>query len=127
MKKACRYCGRIHDTGYICPKKPLKNKRTTAFDKFRSSSVWQNKREMIKKRDNYCCKICFLSIFDTKIDDFYTEVHHIIPLAEDYSKRLDDDNLITLCERHHKLAENGVISRAELFSLTRPTTGKNHQ
>ena len=28
------------------------------------------------------------------------EVHHIIPLEEDYSRRLDSYNLITLCNMH---------------------------
>ena len=39
------------------------------------------------------------------------EAHHIIPLEEDYNKRLDGDNLITLCRYHHELAEKGGISR----------------
>ncbi|MGX7099584.1 HNH endonuclease [Globicatella sanguinis] len=30
-------------------------------------------------------------------------VHHIIPLKVDYSKRLDDSNLITLCYGCHEL------------------------
>jgi predicted restriction endonuclease len=37
------------------------------------------------------------------------EVHHAVPLETDYDKRLDDDNLITLCERHHEMAERGDI------------------
>lgn len=123
MKKACKHCGKVHDKSYKCSKKPVKIKRSTEFDIFRSSYAWQKKREAIKKRDNFCCKICFLNIFNKKIDNFYIEVHHIIPLAEDYSKRLDDDNLITLCEQHHKMAENGVISRDTLYKAIRPTNG----
>lgn len=114
MKKTCKYCGRVHEKGFVCSQKPVKNKRFTDFDKFRSSGAWQNKRYDIKKRDFFCCRLCFLKVFEQKITDFYTEVHHIIPLAEDYSKRLDDDNLITLCRHHHEEAENGVISREEL-------------
>ena len=45
------------------------------------------------------------------------EVHHIIPLEEDYNKRLDSDNLITLCRYHHELAEKGEISREELQKI----------
>ena len=29
------------------------------------------------------------------------EVHHIIPLAVDWSKRLDRANLVCLCHKHH--------------------------
>ncbi len=44
-------------------------------------------------------------------------VHHIVPLAVDYSMRLDDNNLITLCRSHHELAESGIISAAQLLQL----------
>ena len=44
-------------------------------------------------------------------------MHHIIPLEEDYNKRLDSDNLITLCRYHHELAEKGEISREELQEI----------
>lgn len=39
------------------------------------------------------------------------EVHHIVPLHEDFDRRLDDDNLISLCQYHHDMADSGVISR----------------
>ena len=44
-------------------------------------------------------------------------MHHIISLEEDYNKRLDSDNLITLCRYHHELAEKGEISREELQEI----------
>jgi hypothetical protein len=40
-----------------------------------------------------------------------------VPVEEDYSKRLDNDNLITLCNFHHKMAEAGQIPRDELKKL----------
>ena len=39
------------------------------------------------------------------------EVHHIVPVEEDYSLRLDNDNLISLCREHHEEAEKGRIDR----------------
>ena len=45
------------------------------------------------------------------------QVHHIIPINKDYDKRLDSNNLITLCTLHHKDAERGFISVEELHSL----------
>ena len=45
------------------------------------------------------------------------EVHHIEKLTENYDKRLDNDNLITLCVYHHKLADNGEIPKEELKEL----------
>ena len=46
-------------------------------------------------------------------------MHHIVPLVEDYEKRLDDDNLITLCSRHHEMAEKGDIDRRELLRIAK--------
>ena len=43
---------------------------------------------------------------------------HIIPLEEDEDKKLDNQNLITLCERHHEMAEQGKIPREELLAIT---------
>ena len=113
MLKSCKYCGRIHDTKYDCGKKPT-SKKTTNITKFRSSSKWQRKREIILSLDHYLCALCkSQSVYNSK----YLEVHHIIPLAEDFSRKLDEDNLITLCELHHEEADKGIISRQELAEL----------
>ena len=40
-----------------------------------------------------------------------------MPIEEDYNKRLDDNNLITLCRYHHKMAETGEIPREELQEM----------
>ena len=45
------------------------------------------------------------------------QVHHIIPMREDFEKRNDIENLITLCPYHHNLAENGEISIDELQKI----------
>jgi len=45
------------------------------------------------------------------------EVHHIIPIEEDWDKRLDDDNLITLSEEYHEKAERGEIPRETLIEI----------
>ena len=47
----------------------------------------------------------------------YKEVHHAISLEEDFDKRLDNDNLITLCEEHHEQAERGEIPRAVILKI----------
>ena len=72
-----------------------------------------------KKRDLYLCAVCMTGKYHT-INTFNYDklsVHHIIPLAEDYNKRLDERNLITLCSYHHKMAEDGEIPRDELLEL----------
>jgi hypothetical protein len=38
-------------------------------------------------------------------------VHHIVPIEEDATRRLDGSNLITVCALHHEMCEAGIISR----------------
>lgn len=120
MFKSCQYCGRIHKQGEECklkpkPKRKCYTKKLTEenkeIEKFRWSKQWQHKREYIKKRDNYMCVACLLGLRNTakRLNTVGLSVHHIIPLAVDFDKRLDDDNLITLCSLHHRMADNGEI------------------
>lgn len=120
MRKSCKYCGGIHDDSFKCPMKPktkYKNKSSKSAFVFRSSGQWKRKREEIKERDKYLCRCCLAKNILTYA---YTEVHHITPVDDDYDLRLDNDNLITLCDMHHKQAELGEISREELRSLIPP-------
>ena len=123
MLRSCKYCGRIHDSRFICPSKPKYKKQITEVDKFRWTNNWQNKREEIKKRDLYLCQICIRELYlseseaDKKYNTKDLEVHHNIPINEDYNKRLDNDNLLTVCDYHHKMCENGKISRIEVQNI----------
>lgn len=69
---------------------------------------------LIKKRDKYLCQVCLK-------DNIYAynnlQVHHIIPIEKDNDKKLDSDNLITLCSYHHKQAEINKISKEQLSNL----------
>lgn len=110
--KSCQYCGRIHDSKYDCGKKPkrLKKKSTKAY-KFRSTIEWQDKRQEIKERDNFVCQICIRNLYEPErqYETDNLSVHHAIPIENDWEKRLDDDNLITSCDRHHEMMEDGRI------------------
>ena len=115
----CSRCGIVR-RGHICDKKPYRKKeRDTQADKFRKSKRWTDKSIEIRQRDKYLCKVCMANLYNTINQFNYNklEVHHIVPVNEDYNKRLDNDNLITLCNYHHKLAENGEITREELQEL----------
>ena len=46
-------------------------------------------------------------------------MHHIVPLAEDYDLRLENENLITLCVRHHKMADDGIIPASLLLEIAK--------
>ena len=116
MLRSCKYCGRIHDSKYICPSKPQRIRQVTDADRFRWTIIWQKKREEIKQRDLYLCQICVRELYNTivKYNTKELEVHHNIPINEDYNKRLDNDNLITVCHSHHEMCESGEIQREEV-------------
>lgn len=121
MLKSCSRCGKIHDFNKMCYKNRQVRGLTDA-DKFRKTYKWHKKSEDIRDRDKHLCRCCLANIFETT--DVYNfnklEVHHITALEEDYNRRLDDDNLITLCCFHHKLADKGVISKEILYKLVNP-------
>lgn len=119
MLKSCQYCGRIHDSKLICSKKPKKQRQITEIDKFRWTKRWQKKREEIKKRDLNLCQICIRELYntETKYNTQNLEVHHNIPINEDYNKKLENNNLLTVCHYHHELCENGDILREEVQSI----------
>ena len=116
MLKSCSYCGKIHDSKYICSKKPNKKKQISEADKFRWTSIWKKKTKEIKERDLYLCQICIRELYNTLVK-YNTEnlsVHHNVPLNEDYNKRLDNKNLLTVCDYHHEMCESGKIPREEV-------------
>lgn len=51
-------------------------------------------------------------------------VHHIRKLSKCWEKRLDNDNLITLCEVHHRRADAGEYSVEELEELAKYPPGR---
>lgn len=119
MLKSCQYCGRIHDKNFDCGKKPVKKKYFRSADKFRGSNEWKYKREHIKERDNYLCQVCIRKLYGTirQFNASDLSVHHAVPIEEDYDKRLDDNNLITICNKHHEMAESGEIPRIEILKI----------
>ncbi|MEY8324504.1 HNH endonuclease [Lachnospiraceae bacterium 54-11] len=121
MLKSCRYCGRIHDGKYDCGKKPHRFKKKYEKDSFRSSSAWQRKAEEIKERDNHLCQICIRNLYGTvsRLNSTNLSVHHAVPLKINYELRLDNSNLITLCGKHHEMAEKGVIPLDEILNIVR--------
>ena len=123
MKKTCKYCG-IVDEDHVCPyRKPRYSKynRNNEKDRFRSSSAWQRKRTHIKERDHYLCQVCITGEYDTFNQFTYDEleVHHIDSINDAFDRRFDDDNLISLCGYHHKMADKGIIPKIFLRNLLR--------
>lgn len=81
------------------------NKERTDKDyvRFYYSKEWQQLRMLVLKRDGYLCVSC-RSKGIVKLAEM---VHHKIPIKIDYNKRLDLDNLESLCEAcHNKIDHN---------------------
>ena len=124
MLVSCSFCGRYHNRGEICPKRfqaKRKPKEDNFSNRFRSSRAWKKKREEIKKRDNFLCRVCFLEKYNTQLKyNFHKlEVHHIYKLSDFFQFRLDENYLITLCCYHHKMADNGIIPAAFLLKIVK--------
>ena len=116
----CARCGKVVKRGHICPnKKTYNNKKGTEAESFRNSAKWKKKSAEIKQRDKCLCRVCLDNKYNTLSQLNYTglEVHHIIPINEDYNKRLDNGNLITLCKIHHVMAERNEIPKDYLLGL----------
>lgn len=116
MFKSCKYCGKIHKSTDVCERKPKPkyySKRKTKIEKYRNSFEWQLLRAEVKERDKNLCRCCLPTMITTR----GLQVHHIIPMREDFEKRNDIENLITLCPYHHNLAENGEITVDELQKI----------
>lgn len=130
MLKTCPTCGKLHRIDEICPvqqrrrteylkrvNQKRKAERNSEADRFRNTKKWQRKRKQILSRDLCMCRVCFL--LENKITTVSLSVHHIESLSNNFDKRLDDKNLITLCRQHHEKAESGEISADTLRRLIR--------
>ena len=119
MYKTCKMCG-VVDIDHVCPhKRSRKKSGDRDSDRFRKTKQWTNKSLEIRQRDKFLCQVCLRNLYNT-LDclNFKTvEVHHITSINEDYNRRLDNDNLISLCSYHHKMADKGQIPREELYKI----------
>ena len=113
MKRYCTVCHSIHDGRCQRPRQ-WERRRNSDADLFRNTQVWRRMAALILERDYHCCRMCAKAGI---INSRELSVHHIIPIAADYDKRLDDDNLITLCRYHHEQAERGAIKARELREI----------
>ena len=119
MLKTCSKCGIVPE-GHICPYRTYKKKtKDSNANRFRNTKAWLNKSKEIRLRDKNLCVVCMNNLYHTIRQFNYDklEVHHITPIEEDYNKRLDNENLITLCNFHHKMAEHNQIPKEELYRL----------
>ena len=80
---------------------------------FYASKEWRNLRDVKFADANGLCEMC-------KADGVIQvgkEVHHIVPIEKDWSKRLDYDNLILLCPAHHNEVHERQSSLQEFMKI----------
>ena len=77
----------------------LANEFFNSSMRLRLDKLWIEAKNKVLIRDGYKCVKCSTE-FDTWIC-LPLHVHHIIPASEEMALYLDEDNLITLCERCH--------------------------
>lgn len=135
---SCKYCGGIHKDDYICPKKPKRNKAYNnkyAKDnyknrEFRSSGVWTKKSKEIRNRDNNICQVCYRQLYKWCTDKYVYKdisVHHIDKLSNKWDSRLDNYNLISLCNCCHTYADSGEIDKDVLKQIAREQEEKSNK
>ena len=80
------------------------------FDKFYQSKEWQLLRNQKWCQADGLCEMCRAK----GIIKSAKEIHHRIPIEEEWSKRLDYDNLVALCSDCHN-AQHERISPLQKF------------
>ena len=97
-------CGQQHPIGTECPNKhnyreQHRTEERKKANKFYNTKQWQLKREEIKTLDKGLCQRCLIKFNIMTYEQL--EVHHIEPLLIKWEKRLQNNNLITLCRQCH--------------------------
>lgn len=118
MLQSCKWCGRMHPFGFICPQKPQPHRKNTRAQRFRNTVEWKRTRVNVNKRDLHLCRLC---LRDGILEPNGLSTHHIIPLEATMEYASDEDWCITLCDHHHKAADRGEYSREELHTLAMTT------
>jgi 5-methylcytosine-specific restriction enzyme A len=111
LKKICRCGNTIDIVDGMCVECKVKqeeakkqrhkdyklNRKDIREQQFYNTKAWHKVRNLRLIRDNGLCQVC---LKDDKIVLANT-VHHKIELKQDWNKRLDIDNLMTVCESCH--------------------------
>ena len=116
--RRCGKCGKKIAQGVTCEcvkatrkeynKNVRYNKDNMKYSKFYDSIHWKRMSTYIRCKYNGLCLVCYIKYKVLKIADV---VHHIVELKEDYSKRLDEENLVTLCHSCHNILHSNYAEK----------------
>lgn len=108
INKICSRCGKILPVGQRCTCQPAyrrdynKFRRDKRIRSFRASDTWKRVRLAVIERDEGLDQYVLHETGELKAG---FSVHHIIPLSEDWDRRADPSNLITLSDDTHASIE----------------------
>lgn len=97
-----KYCHEHMDTEKERHKEYKRKRRDIKEQRFYNGKPWRDTRELVLIRDNGLCQ---LSLENNEIV-FADMVHHIIPMKECESRKLDPRNLISLSNSMHGYVES---------------------
>lgn len=107
ISKKCNHCGKQVQIGKSCScmrknkyKATVTDKYSVDIKKFYLSSDWHRARN---KCISNCYGIDLYSYYVLHRIEYGQTVHHIVPLIDDYSQRISQQNLIYLTESNHRL------------------------
>ena len=113
--RACSRCGRMHAYDEPCPrKKPAYSYERTGADRLRFTARWKRKSLQVRSDAHWLCEVCR---DQGKVTTDGLEVHHIEKLRDDPDGLIEDDNLVCLCRKHHKMADDGELTKVYLRGL----------
>lgn len=136
LKHICPVCGKVIPINQPrCPEHPSRHKkyddniryvRDKKYHNFYLTSAWGAAKTLAINKANGICVYTFF--FEKKLVTC-EDVHHIVPLKDNWERRLDVDNLIPLTHRVHMQIEKKYREgekakvQALLFDLKRRYEG----
>ncbi len=106
--KRCSRCGKRLPQGTSCGCLKQRHREYDRYSRDRKSKDFYNSREWLKKRadvmeiDDGIDVYVYMTTGEIVLAD---TVHHIIPLRDDWEKRLDETNLMSLNHDTHSIIE----------------------
>lgn len=108
ISRICSRCGKIVPVCQRCTCQPAyrrdynRFRRDKRIQQFRASDEWKRVRQHVIERDEGLDQYVLHETGELKAG---FSVHHIVPLSEDWSRRTDPSNLITLSDDTHASIE----------------------
>ncbi len=109
--KRCSRCGKRLPSGSKCDCLKQRHKEYDKYSRDKKSDAFYHSKEWELARDdtiNYYTGIDIYSYYILGKIEYGQTVHHIVPLKDDWIKRVDRKNLIYLTESNHQLIHKAM-------------------